>query len=184
MRPKYFIIIIILLIVINFLLLNKNYILKKQIKEGIDTLRNNSIQIESIPNFILYDLNGLKYSSKEISSSSPYTLLVFFSLTDCATCLGEKDLWNKISEQKKVKILGIARHLDERELRNWIKNTEIFFPVLWDIEYEVTKKFGINKTPLKVLINDEGKILLIDRVRVTSSDQEDFIKILDEIIGN
>jgi len=50
------------------------------------------------------------------------------------------------------------------------------------MESKVTNSFGINRTPLKVLINNEGKILLVDPVRITSSKQEEFIKKLYKII--
>jgi len=184
MKSRYLVGIIILLVIINFLLLYKNYILRKQIKEYTDISRNLSLQVETIPNFVLYDLNGVRYSSEEISRNSPYTLLVFFSPIDCAPCLEEKDLWNRISEEGKVNIVGIGRHVDEKELKDWVENSEIFFPVLNDVESKVTKMFGISKTPLKVLIENTGKILLVDRVRTISSEQEEFIEILDEVIKN
>lgn len=94
----------------------------------------------------------------------------------------EKYLCNRISEEEKVKIIGIARHINERELRDWIENSGIFFTILNDMESKVTNSFGINRTPLKVLINNEGKILLVDPVRITSSKQEEFIKKLYKII--
>ncbi|HZX11383.1 MAG TPA: TlpA disulfide reductase family protein [Acidobacteriota bacterium] len=184
MKSRYLIGVIILLGIINLLLLHKNYILREQIKKEIDVLINPSLQIEWIPNFELYDLNMVRYNSEEISRNSPYTLLVFFSPIDCAPCLEEKDLWKRISEEGKVKIVGIGRHIDMKELRDWVENSEIFFPVLYDIESKVTKKFGISKTPLKILINNKGKIILIDRVRITSSEQEEFIEILYEITKN
>lgn len=182
MKSRYLVGIIILQVVINFLLLYKNYSLKKQIKEDIDILRNPTLQIKSVPDFILYDLNGVRYSSQEILSNSPYTLLVFFSPADCASCLYEKELWKRISEAQKVKIIGIARHMDKRELRDWVENTEIFFPVLYDVESKVIKEFGISKTPLKVLIDDMGEILMVDDVRITLSEQEEFIKELNKIL--
>lgn len=182
MKSRYLVGILILLIAINFALLYKNSILKKRIKEDIDILKNPSIKIKSIPDFVLYDLSGERYSSQRIVNNSPHTFLVFFSPADCASCLLEKELWKKISE-KMIKIIGIARHIDLRELKDWVENSEINFPVLYDIDSEVTRKFGIDKTPLKLLLDDRGKILLVDNVRIILSEQEEFIEELDKILG-
>jgi len=184
MKSKYFIWIIILLVVINFLLLYKNYILKKQIKADIDIMINPPLSVKSVPYFVLYDLNGVMQNSQEIVNNFPFTLLVFFSPTDCASCLEEKNLWNIILKEGEVGIVGIARHIDEKELKDWIENSEIFFPVFYDVESIVTEKFGIIKTPMKVLVNNMGEILLFDRVRITLSAQEEFIEELDKILGH
>jgi len=53
-----------------------------------------------------------------------------------------------ISDARKVRIIAIARHTNKRELRDWVENSERFFPVLYDEESKVTKEFGISKTPL------------------------------------
>lgn len=77
MKSKYFIWIIILLVVINFLLLYKNYILKKQIKADINIMINPPLSVKSVPYFVLYDLNGVMQNSQEIVNNFPFTLLVF-----------------------------------------------------------------------------------------------------------
>lgn len=77
MKSKYFIWIIILLVVINFLLLYKNYILKKQIKADINIMINPPLSVKSDPYFVLYDLNGVMQNSQEIVNNFPFTLLVF-----------------------------------------------------------------------------------------------------------
>jgi len=120
---------------------------------------------------------------KKIISSSPYTLLVFFSPTDCASCLYEKELWKRISKEGKIKIIGIGRHIDRRELKEWVKNSEIDFPVLYDVNSQVTKKFGIRRTPLKVLVDNRGIIKSVDRVRLIPSEQEEFLRELREILN-
>lgn len=175
MKTRYLIAIIIVLIIINIYLFD-NYIFKKNIP--IDQ----HIKIESIPDFTLYDLDGVSYDSQEILNNSFYILLVFFSPTDCASCLYEKRLWKRISEEGIVKIVGIARHISQRELKDWIHNSEIDFPVLYDVDSLVTEKFNVKKTPLKILFDNEGKKILVDRVRILTSKQDEFLKKLKKIL--
>lgn len=66
-----------------------------------------------------------------------------------------------------MKIVGIANHNDLKELKDWVKNSEIFFPVLFDKDSQITKSLGIEQTPVKVLIDKNIKILMVDGPRMT-----------------
>ena len=55
---------------------------------------------------------------------------------------------------------------------------------LYDNESKVTKVLSISIKPLKLLIKNTGQILLIDGPRLTSSDQEEFMDVLEEIMKN
>jgi peroxiredoxin len=90
----------------------------------------------------------------------------------------EKDLWIRISAERKVKIIGIARHVDKQELKDWVENSEISFPVLYDKDSKITNMFNIKKTPMKILINNSGKVLLADESRSNRFEQKEFIKML------
>jgi len=108
-------------------------------------------------------------------------MLVFFSLKDCAACLMEYELWNKISQNELINVAAIAQHMDERELKIWIKNARIKFPVLYDRDSEVKQRFGIKETPMKLLIDNEGRILLSDRVRISSEEKKEFMEVIRKI---
>jgi len=181
MKSGYLIGIIILLIAVNLTLLYKYWQLQKKfiemgLQEGQETLKLNSI-----PEFQLQDLEGKIFNSNDLRNYA-YSLLIFFSPGDCASCLVEKDLWNRIYKENKVKIVGIARHTDLRELKDWVKNSEIFFQVLFDENSRLMESLGIKQTPVKILIDRHGKVLLVDRVRITQYQQEMFLKRLDKII--
>lgn len=178
MKPKYPIIIITIFVLLNISLLYINFSLKRQINKNNETKRISSLALESIPSFISHDLNGVMCSSDEIIKASPYTLFVFFSPTDCGSCLIEKDLWIRISAERKVKIIGIARHVDKQELKDWVENSEISFPVLYDKDSKITNMINIKKTPMKILINNSGKVLLANESRSNRFEQKEFIKML------
>ncbi len=180
MKLKYSV--ITLLILLSLFLFYKNFVLRKKIKKNIEIPKCPTVILDLIPTFLLYDLNGVRYRYDDILNSKAYTLLVFFSPVDCRSCLNERDLWNRISKERRIKIIGIATHSDKKELKDWVENSEIYFPVLYDEESQITNKLNIKRTPLKLLIDSKGKILLIDRVRITLYEQKEFIKILDEMI--
>ncbi len=93
----------------------------------------------------------------------------------------EYELWNKISLKEMINAAAIAQHMDERELKIWIENTRIKFPLLYDKDSEVKQRFGIKETPMKLLIDNEGKILLSDRVRISSEEKNEFVEIIKKI---
>ncbi len=141
------------------------------------------IKSEFIPSFSLPDLKNNVYDSKKIIGLSPFTLFVFFSPSDCRSCLLERELWKEIFKSRKVNIIGIAKHADKKELKDWIENSAIPFIVLYDEKGILSKRLGINRTPLKLLVDNKGKILFVDYVRVTSAEQKSFVNELDKRLG-
>jgi len=181
MKTKYFIAIIAVLVSMNFAFLYQNLMLKGR----YEALKSKQLfQLQTAPNFVLNDVHGVSYELEKLFIDSRLVLLVFFSPMDCAPCLDERDLWNRISREGKIKVVGVARHKYLKELRDWIENSDIGFPVLNDAESRATRQFGIRKTPFKILVDDKRNILIADPVRITSFEQEEFIKTLDEIIRN
>ena len=114
-----------------------------------------------MPSFKLFALNGDAISSDKLSTQ--LLLLVFFSPDDCPTCLLEAKLWREIDQtydDSKVMVLGITKApIDTYKMNIFKRGKHIDFPILLDSEGQYTNRFGIIKTPTKVLINQHGKIL-------------------------
>lgn len=111
--------------------------------------------------------------------------MVFFSPTDCGSCLEDKSVWEKIHKIGKINVVGIARHSDKNELKKWIKHSELTFRILYDENGQLTthiidylKDFHISYTPAKVLVNQKGEMILIDLPRSTLQEQEEFLNLL------
>jgi peroxiredoxin len=134
------------------------------------------------PYFVLLDLQGHRWSIDSILQNRSHALLVFFTLQDCPSCLGEQVLWKKLFENIGVNVIAIARHIDEGELRIWIENAKITFPVLYDKEGEVANLFGIHRTPMKVLLDARGRIRLFDPFRTKTNQMEEFVLLLKRIL--
>ena len=91
--------IIIILFTINLILLFQNVELKKRIKNNLWISQTPFLQIITVPDFVLYDLKGIEFTSQEILYSAPYLVFIFFSLDDCITCQIEKELLLKINNK-------------------------------------------------------------------------------------
>lgn len=179
MKSKYLVRIILILIGINLILLYKNW-MQYQLR-NVANYSEEPLILNLIPKFRLQDLDGKSFTSQDVKEHAP-TLLVFFSLGDCPACLAEKELWIKIYQDQRVKIIGIARHSDLNELKKWVENSGIFFPVLFDKDSKVTESFRINQTHLKILVNKKGEVLMVDRARMTRDQQEKFLEKLNQML--
>ena len=114
-----------------------------------------------MPSFKLVALSGDAISSDKLSAQ--LLLLVFFSPDDCPACLLEAKLWREIDQtydDSEVMVLGITKApIDTYEMNIFKRGKGIDFPILLDLSGQYTSRFGITKTPTKVLINQQGKIL-------------------------
>lgn len=183
MKKKYLILIGVL-ITIDIILLYKVYTLNKYINNSRNPLNlgANHFEVNSVPCFASFDLLGRRYDVKDIISSAPFTLLIFFSLLDCADCLLEYELWKVIHKSRNINVVGIARHIDEKELAIWVENAKLDFPILHDRDSNVTQAFGIKNTPLKILVDQTGRIILADPVRLTENEKQEFMNSLDSYV--
>jgi peroxiredoxin len=166
---------IVLLILLNITLIIKVIVLSRAVNAS------NSLSLPGmvfIPHFSLVDLSGEIWSAERILSEAPYSMLVFFSLQDCPICLSESSLWESVFESRQVGVIGIAKHVNERELIIWTENAGIKFPVLFDRQGDVTNLFHIDKTPLKILIDHSGRIVMIDPLRLGETECERFRQLL------
>lgn len=134
------------------------------------------------PYFVLTDLQGRRWSIDSILQNRSYALLVFFTLQDCPSCLMEYVLWEKLYRSYGINIIAVARHADEGELRMWVDNAKLTFPVLYDGNGEVARLFGIHTTPIKVLLDDRGRTRLFDPVRTEKTQMDEFITLLRNIL--
>lgn len=169
------------MVIVNMILIFVIYTIHKRYKSAAPQIIPS---LDFAPSFALNDMKGKRYELDELFNGSSFVLLIFFSPLDCAPCLEEKYLWQRIAEEGRVKVVGVGRHVDARELRNWVSNSGLTFPVLYDYESRVTRNFAIKRTPFKILLDSTRKILLADPPRMSSLEQEEFIFRLNRAIGD
>ncbi len=177
--------IIILLVILNATLLYQNYKLKNgdRISDDVEIKKGGKLLY-----FALKDVEGNVYTSSSIVSENNYTLFILFTLTDCPSCLMEKNIWEEIHKSKKVSVVGIVFHGDEIELKSWIINSNLSFTILVDKDKKVTEliknKFNIDATPSKLLVANNGDVIFIQSAQPNPERHHELITRIDNQIQN
>ncbi|MDI6786448.1 MAG: redoxin domain-containing protein [bacterium] len=175
--------IIIILLILNAALLYQNYQLKKDYTEEVVIKKGSKLKY-----FSLQDIDGKHYTSENIISENDYTLFILFSLSDCPSCLMEKNVWEEIHKINKVRVIGIVSHNYEIELISWIENSNLSFTILHDKNGKVTEYFkkqhNINATPLKIVVDRNGEIIVINTSQPDPNRHRELISIIDREIQN
>ncbi|MGB9773544.1 MAG: peroxiredoxin family protein [Bacteroidota bacterium] len=96
----------------------------------------------------LYTQQGDSIGLPKLISGNKYVALVFFSAHDCPMCLEERRYWNMLASFDSISVFGIVRAEQwSEELKIWLDNLEITFPVLLDkggtLTNFVLEEFGL-----------------------------------------
>jgi len=143
---------------------------------------NRDLTVKRFPDFTLKDIEGNIVYSDSVLHKKPYTLFVFFSPSDCGSCLMERFFWQKIADKRDINVIGVTNH-NLRELKKWLRQAQLNIPILHDKESKLYSEVGITKTPAKVLVEKNHKIYFTDTNNYIYKDtQKYFMKILEKII--
>ncbi|MCD6116065.1 TlpA family protein disulfide reductase [bacterium] len=156
-------------------------IAKLSYKNRIQQL-DRELKAKKLPDFTLKDIEGNLVNSDSILHKKPYTLFVFFSPSDCGSCLMERFFWQKIADKRDINVIGVTNH-NLRELKKWLRQAQFNIPILHDKKSELYLSIGINKTPAKVLVDTQQRIYFIDTNNYIYRDtQKYFLRLIDEVI--
>jgi peroxiredoxin len=171
-----------LLLAANIALLVQNLKLKKSLGNQVHSSSNLMSEITAAPDFMVFDLDGKELHSSEILANPSFKILIFFSPSDCITCFNKVDFWKEVKERENLDIIGIVQHINIIELKNWIESEKFQFQIYCDLENKVKQAFRINATPLMMLIDEIGHILLVSDFKGASSDYTFLIKQIDHFL--
>lgn len=92
------------------------------------------------------------------------TVVINFWATWCVYCVKEmpalQEQWEKWRDQDVV-ILGINTGEDEMTVQNFVRQTGVDFPILYDSKNEAVQRYGVVPMPTTFFIDKHGKIALI-----------------------
>ncbi|AFH62035.1 redoxin domain-containing protein [Paenibacillus caseinilyticus] len=131
------------------------------------TLANNLFSKEekpvagsAAPNFKLLGLDGKTHN---LSDYEGKPVVVNFWGTFCEPCRNEMPALERQHAKwgDKVAILGL--NLDEPKVavENYVKETGVTFPILFDKEETMRKRFGVKEYPTTFFLNGDGTIAAI-----------------------
>jgi peroxiredoxin len=111
------------------------------------------------------------------------TLIIYFSYRSCEECMRESYWWNKLFKdlsREEISIVGIAPGNEEIEgLKDKYK---ILFPMYFDKNLNIAKRFLISITPFRIIMNKEGRIFYIAPADKEVRSQERFYFVVIELL--
>ncbi|MBU0951976.1 MAG: TlpA family protein disulfide reductase [Elusimicrobia bacterium] len=154
---------IFVLLVINTAVFSQG---KMQIKTG-----------QTIPDFVLKNLAGEKYSLKDYKSRK-IVYLNFFTISSARTRRDIAELTRiyGIYKKRNVEILGIAVKEKTEKLSFFVREFNISYPILLDSEGLIRSAYNIKTLPQSIIIDRKG---LVRYVGLTPP--EDFEAFLKEL---
>ena len=125
------------------------------------------------------------FSSKKFDSSKEFgkeTIIVNFFATWCRPCLKEHYYLKQLSDNKKIKILGINYKDDPLKAINWLKELgNPYANVLIDRNASIGIDWGVYGIPETFIVNAEGIIKYKLIGPITKGNYEDFYLKITEI---
>jgi peroxiredoxin/uncharacterized membrane protein YphA (DoxX/SURF4 family) len=109
---------------------------------------------ESVPEFILADLDGKQIGAKDFKGKR--TLVTFWSTTcpHCGNMMDELKNWEKEKGANEPDLIVFSDGDAETH-----KALKLNAPILLDKDYKTAEKFGMSGTPSAVLVDENGKIV-------------------------
>ncbi len=138
----------------------KNEIKKEELKVGM-----------SAPNFTLSDAYGHWYTLSKYKGKSP-VVVYFYPKAGTPGCTKEacgiRDTWNKFKKNK-IQVLGISVD-DKSDIKKFIKEYKLNFPLLSDANKKVSEKYGVYNDKgfdnrITFIVDKKGKITDIIHVK-------------------
>ncbi|AZK47141.1 redoxin domain-containing protein [Paenibacillus lentus] len=111
-----------------------------------------------------FNLRGLDGQVHNLEKYQGKALVINFWATWCKYCVSEmpalQTQWEKWKDQDVV-ILGINTGEDDMTVSNFVKQTGVDFPILFDKQSEIVGKYGVVPMPTTFFVNKRGKITSI-----------------------
>lgn len=111
------------------------------------------------------------------------TLIVYFSHRSCEECMKEAFYWNKLFKdlpRNDLSIVGIVPGNEEKVEIS--KKWNIMFPVYYDKDLLIAKKFLISITPFKIVLHRDKRILHMAPTYYEEKSQKRFYFIIIELL--
>jgi peroxiredoxin len=128
-----------------------------------------------VPRALLYSLDG------DPTALSPedavLTVYVLFSPSDCPGCLEEQVYCIRLHRAAAgdgLAVVGIVCGATGNEMRGWLRNTGATYDVLIDEGCSLADRLGVGKTPFKLVVDSQGRVLFTDGPHADRKGQERF----------
>ena len=113
---------------------------------------------DSFPNFTLYDINGRKWTQKDLKGKK---VVINFWYTGCGPCIKEMpELGSWVRKHRDVIFLAVTFESAEK-IKDIVKKNKFHFHQLVD-DKELRNQVGVSSYPFTLVLNEEGRITHIE----------------------
>jgi len=106
---------------------------------------------------------GLNKKTFTLSSHKGNPVIVRFFLIDCPYCKADTPIFNEFFEKygsKGLEIVYINNNgKNIEEVKTFVRDLEIAFPVIYDPDGSIAKKYNVKVQPLTLVLSPEHKLL-------------------------
>jgi peroxiredoxin len=111
-----------------------------------------------------FKLNNLDEQSVSLNSVRDKLVFLNFWNTTASTCVKDRPVFQQLSEswsgRNDIVLLTINIGEDKATVKGFMESNEYTFPVLLDIDYNVSAQYAVQYMPTSILIGKDGKIKL------------------------
>ncbi|HEY7377501.1 MAG TPA: TlpA disulfide reductase family protein [Steroidobacteraceae bacterium] len=115
------------------------------------------------PNFTLDSIAGKQVALNQLRGQ---VVMINFWATWCGPCRQEMPLLEQMYRKYRpmgFTLLGVNVEPDSSGAANWLKETPVSFPILFDRENQVSKLYNVSGMPSSVFIDRKGNIRSLHR---------------------
>jgi len=114
----------------------------------------------TLSSFTGTDLEGDKFS---LASRKDHPVIMRFFLINCPYCKADTPVFNKFFEEYSPRGLSIVyinnNGTDSSEVKSFVEELNVHFPVIYDPDGNIARKYNVKVQPLTLVLSPEHKLL-------------------------
>jgi peroxiredoxin len=126
------------------------------------------------PDFTLQARSG---KAVELTRFKGQVVMLNFWASWCGPCRQEMPLLDSIYKKYSKAgfiMLGVNVEPDSKAADDWLKQTPVTFPILYDTDSKVSKLYGVSGMPSTVIVDRKGMVRMIHR-GYKPGDEEEYL---------
>jgi thiol-disulfide isomerase/thioredoxin len=122
-------------------------------------------------------LNAQSGKPVELTQFKGQVVMLNFWASWCGPCRQEMPLLDSIYKKYGklgFTMIGVNVEPDSKAANDWLKQTPVTFPILYDTDSKVSKLYGVSGMPSTVIVDRKGTVRMIHR-GYKPGDEEEYL---------